>query len=136
MTYCREVELPSSYRNTVNTKGLCPAEAWASVVDLLKEPHTAYAHLTRLASAIPSTPDTTADLAIAATTFRGKVISLLRQKIVEEDVVQNESVFRAIASMLQAETYGNNSIGASIHARMLAHMVQSGSIAVNDRRSL
>lgn len=136
MAYCREVELPSVHRDSTNPKGVYSAEIWSSILDHFKEPYSAYAHLTRVASAIPVEANEKSELAITALTFRGKVISLLGKKLAEEDALRNEGVFGAISSMLRAEMYTNNVNGALFHAKMLAHMVESGAVKMNARRTL
>lgn len=136
MTYCREVELPSVHRDGTNPKGLYTADEWATIVSNFEEPYSAYAHLTRVASAIPVASDSKSDLALTALTFRGKVVSLLREKMAEKDAMRDGRVFGAIASMLHAEMYNSNVAGALFHAKMLAHMLQSGAVTVNFRRTL
>jgi hypothetical protein len=136
MTYCREVELPSVHRDGTNPKGLYTPDEWATIISLFEEPYSAYAHLTRVASAMPVTLDTKSDLAVTALTFRGKVMSLLREKMAGKDAMRNHRVFGAIASMLHAEMYNSNVTGALFHAKMLAHMLQSGAVKVNSRRTL
>lgn len=136
MTYCREVELPSIHRDGTNPNGHFSTEEWSSIVGHFQEPYAGYALLTRIASAIPVETDRKSDLAVTAMTFRGKVVSLLRDKIAEEGAMGDARVFGAIASMLHAEMYNNNVTGALFHAKMMAHMLQSGTVAVNPRRTL
>jgi hypothetical protein len=136
MTYCREVELPSMHRDGTNPKGLYTAGEWATIVSNFEEPYSAYAHLMRVASAIPVASDSKSDLAVTSFTFRGKAVSLLQEKMAEKDAMRDDHVFGAILSMLHAEMYNSNVTGALFHAKMLAHMLQSGTVTMNIRRTL
>lgn len=131
MTYCRDVELPSIYRSTSNPQGIYSKEKWSSVVASLEQPYTAYAHLTRVAATIPSSSSSKSAARGLTAQIRSRAVSLLRRKIGEREAIRDNRVFTAINSMLRAEMYSDNVVEAQFHAKILAHMLQSGLVAVS-----
>jgi hypothetical protein len=130
MIHCRDIELPSIYRSASNPQGLYTTERWSSVVDSLEHPYTAYAHLTRVAATIPSSSSPESAARDLTAQLRSRAVSLLRRKITELDGIRDYRVFTAIDSMLRAEMYSDNAVEARFHAKILAHMLQNGLVAV------
>ena len=137
MTYCREFELPSITGGANNMTRRVNPEDWSQCVAQLTDSCSAYAHLTRAASAMSSDPSQgTTGTARQALVFRGKAVALLRKKLANVEALRNDLVFGSVMSMLLVELYTCNLDAALSHSKMIAHMLQNEGLVVGARRTL
>ena len=125
MLFCRNFFLPSLYRietQSVNT-AIAAARDWEDFIAALHDSGTAYGYLSRLAVVKGSiTGDST--MATQALMYRNQSSALLRAHITKSSNPNDLQTHRSVYALFTADLVARNLSRASIHARVLAHLLQ------------
>lgn len=132
MSYTKDLYFPGVFKDANNPQVRNATDRdYAEVVSFLHDESTAYAHLARIAAAMPKSESNTSVVS-QSLVFRTKGIAALRRRLLNKDNVQDQRTYDSILLLLAAENYDENFEAALFHAGMIAHLLKTSKVAVSE----
>ena len=128
LSFCVDVYLPSAHRDAAMPQAHTLREDWFEFNPALEDDCCAYSILTRLSRAICPNSMQNRELAIPALKFHNRSVSILKARLQNQTAMRSPGTQAAILSLLIAANYSQNFREALFHARILSHLIQSGTI--------
>jgi hypothetical protein len=126
MSYTSTLYLPGIYRHhDVTDRAAASAQAFDEIVAFLHDPSTAYPHLARIMAVMPQRSES------ESAAFKMKGLTSLRKRLMHPDSLVDPRTSASVLLFLTAEVYDGNLEAAAFHARILAHLMQSGTVSMD-----
>jgi hypothetical protein len=131
MTYTSDVYLPGIYRHhNLSDQRAANSQAFDEITAFLHDECTAYAHLARIVAVMPGNSAKPGSTSLSVM-YKNKVLLTLRKRLMHPDSLRDPKIPAAILLFLTAELYDGNLEASSFHARILAHILETGLVDMN-----
>lgn len=131
MAYTSDLYLPGIYRHhNLADRKAASTQAFNEIIAFLHDECTAYPHLARIVAVMPRGSAESISTS-QSVMFKTKGLISLRKRLMSPDSLFDPKTSASVLLFLTAELYDGNLEAASFHARILAHILQTGVLPVD-----
>jgi hypothetical protein len=131
MTYTSDLYLPGIYKHhKLSDRNTASFQAFKEIIAFLHDEYTAYPHLARIAAVMHKSSAESSSVS-ESVKYKTEGIAALRKRLICPSSLLDPKTPTAVLLFLTAELYDGNLEAALVHARILAHILENGTFAID-----